>query len=168
MREEDIAARIGVAKYALVLPMTGKQEAEIVINRVRESINRLVFNTGKEKIRVNFVAGYTSPELTEDKEFRDILEQADEALQKAINSSTEQVVCFDKKEVEIEKTPDIITEQDIQQAFIHILQGDYYQIPVQHLTAVVECLSPFMQYVDNQKEPELLNCATETVSSYNA
>jgi len=62
MREEDIAARIGVAKYALVLPMTDKQKTEVVINSVCQSINKLVFDTGKERIRVNFVAGYTVPD----------------------------------------------------------------------------------------------------------
>ena len=43
----------------------------------------------------------------------------------------------------------LITEQDIEQAFSSILQGNFCQIPQQHLPAVVERLSPFMQYVDN-------------------
>ena len=33
MREEDIAARLGVAKYALILPMTNKQKTQIEIGR---------------------------------------------------------------------------------------------------------------------------------------
>ncbi len=98
MREEDIAARIGVAKYALVLPMTGQQKTETVINRVCESINKLVFDTGKERIRVNFVAGYTAPDLIEQTDFKDILEHADNALLRAINSITETVVCYDGRD----------------------------------------------------------------------
>lgn len=154
MREEDIAARIGVAKYALILPMTNKQKTEIVINRVRESINKLVFDTGKEKIRVNFVAGYAVPDLSGDVEFNEMLEQTDDALHRAINSSTEQVVCFDD-EIEVAEQPVVvITEQDIALAFSHILAGNFYQVPEQHLAAVIERLSPFMQYAENQMDTE--------------
>ena len=153
MRDEDIAARIAVAKYALVLPMTNRQNTEAVINRVRESINKLVFDTGKEKIRVNFVAGYAAPDLTEDGEFSDLLEQTDDALQRALSSTTEHVVCFDD-EVEAEEQVAAITESDIEKAFAHIFEGNFYQIPEQQLVAVMERLSPFMQYVNNQQESE--------------
>ena len=148
MREEDIAARTGVAKYALVLPMTGRQKTETVINRVCESINKLVFDTGKEKIRVNLVAGYTVPDLIEENDFKNILEQADNALLQAINSLTEVVVCYENQ-AEIEAPAVLTTEQDIEQAFSYILQGNFCQIPQQHLPAVVERLSSFMQYVDD-------------------
>jgi len=159
MREEDIAARIGVAKYVLVLPMTNRHKTEAVIERVRENINKLVFDTGKEKIRVSFTTGYTSPDLGEELEFTDLLEHAEEALQRAI-SSAEQVACFDD-ETEVEELPVVVTEQDISQAFAHILEGNFYQIPEQHLSAIVERLSPFMQYVDNQSESESVGSSTE-------
>jgi diguanylate cyclase (GGDEF)-like protein len=153
MREEDIAARIAVAKYALILPMTNRQKAETVINRVRENINKLVFDTGKEKIRVKFVAGFSSPDLSGDIKFEEMLEQADDALQRAIISSTEHVICFDD-EAEIGEPELIISEPDIAVAFEHILEGNFYQIPEEHLAAVVERLNPFMQYVENQTENE--------------
>jgi two-component system cell cycle response regulator len=149
MREEDIAARLGVAKYALILPMTNKQKTQIVIERIRESINKLVFDTGKEKIRVSFKTGYSSPDFGKEFEFNEFLDQADDALQRAILSPTEQVVCFDDA-VDAEEPPLVVTEQDIDQAFAHVLAGNFYQIPEQHLAAVVERLSPFMQYADNQ------------------
>lgn len=160
MREEDLAARVGVAKYALVLPMTNKQKTEIVINRVCENMNKLVFNTGKEKIRINFVAGYTTPDLNMDIEFKTVLERADEALLRALDSTAEQVVCFDEV-MEIEEPPVVVSEKDIELAFEYILAGDFYQIPEQHLATVIERLSPFMQYVENQKEPQALDGSTE-------
>lgn len=149
MREEDIAARLGVAKYALVLPMTNKQKTQVVIERIRESIDKLVFDTGKDKIRVSFKTGYTSPDLSEEIEFNELLDQADDALQRAIASTTEKVVSFDD-EMDVEEPPLVITEQDIESAFSHILAGNYYQVPEQHLAAVRERISPFMQYADNQ------------------
>lgn len=153
MREEDIAARVAVARYALVLPMTDRKSTEIVINRVRESINKLVFDTGKEKLRVNFIAGFTSPDLDEQITFAEMLDQAEEALQRASQSSTEHVVCFSDELEELQ--PEIvISEEDIKQAFEHILDGDFYQIPDIHLSAIMKRLTPFLQYVDNQMEDE--------------
>jgi len=161
MREEDIAARLGVAKYALILPMTNKHKTELVIARVRESINKLVFDTGKEKIRVNFVAGYTSSDLNGESSFAEMTEQAEDALQRAIISSTESVICFDD-EIEIDEPEVVITEQDIEQAFTHILEGNFYQIPEAHLATVVERFSPFIQYAENQAELELSDDSTES------
>jgi diguanylate cyclase (GGDEF)-like protein len=165
MREEDIAARLGVAKYALILPMTNKQKSQIVIERVRESIDKLVFDTGKEKIRVGFKTGYSSLDFSTEIEFNELLDQADDALQRAIASSTEPVVCFDDV-LDVEEPPLVITEQDIDQAFAHILTGNFYQIPEQHLAAVVERLSPFMQYVDNQlTSDEVKNPSEKTIAN---
>jgi len=162
MREEDIAARIGVAKYVLVLPMTNRQKTEIVVNRMRESINKLIFDTGSEKIRVNFVAGYSVPEQLDGIQFKDILEQADSALLRAINSSDNPVVCYDDEvEETVEAPPEIVTEQDIEQAFSLILEGNHYQIPEQHLSAVVKRLSSFIQYADNQAENDEADDSTE-------
>jgi len=149
MREEDVAARLGVAKYALILPMTNKKKTQVVIERIRQSINKLVFDTGKEKIRVSFKTGYAAPEFTEDIEFNELLDQADEALQRAMGPTTEQVVCFDDAQ-QVEEPPVVVSEKDIDQAFVHILAGNFYQIPEQHLQAVLERLSPFMQYAENQ------------------
>ncbi len=149
MREEDVAARLGVAKYALLLPMTNKKNAQIVIERVRQSIDKLVFNTGKERIRVSFKTGYAAPEFSEDLEFNELLDQADDALQRAIASPTEQVVGFDDA-ADVEAPQLVVTEEDIDRALVHILAGNFYQIPEQHLQAVVERLSPFMKYAENQ------------------
>jgi len=160
MREEDIAARLCVAKYALILPMTNKQQTVRVIERVRESINKLVFDTGKEKIRVNFVAGYSSPDLSGEISYDEMVEQADDALQRAIVSITDHVICFDD-ENEVDEPELVITEQDIEDAFAHILEGNFYQIPEAHLSAVVERFSPFLQYVDNQEALAFSEDSTE-------
>jgi len=159
MREEDIAARLGVAKYALILPMTNKKKTRVVIERIRESISKLVFNTGREKIRVSFKTGYSSPEFTEELEFNELLDQADDALQRAM-SSTEQVISFDDVP-EVEAPAPVITEQDIEQAFDQILAGDFYKIPEQHIQAVVERLSPFIAYADDQLATDVVKNLTQ-------
>jgi len=169
MREEDIAARVGVAKFTLVLPMTNQQETESVIRRIQESINKLVFSVGKEKIRINLAIGYTTPKLSESMPFKTMLEQAEDALQQAMTSSVELAIGYisdvdAKADVVTEALPvsapsistsaKSIAEKDIEQAFSFILAGRYSQIPKQHLSAVVDRLSFFMQFIDKQKNNE--------------
>ena len=108
---------------------------------------------GFDKIRVNFVAGYSSPDLSGDTTFEEMLEQADDALQRAATSATDYVVCFDD-EPEVDEPAFEIAEHDIEVAFEHILKGNFYQIPEEYLSAVVERLTPFMQYVENQTEDD--------------
>ncbi len=153
LREEDIAARVGVAKYVLVLPMTNRRNTEIIIERVRAGINKLIFDTGKEKIRVNFIAGYAASEVGEEITFSELLEQADDALHRATMAIVEPAVSFDNA-AEVAEEPVVVSEQDVQQAFTHILDGNFYQIPEQHLETVMQRLSPFMQYVENQTESD--------------
>ncbi len=149
LREEDIAARTGIAKYTLLLPMTNQQNAEILISRICQGMSKLVFDTGKERIQIKLVAGYTAPDLDELTVFEEILAQAESALQQAVNSLSKQVVCYDKHQ-DIKTSTEIITEQDMRQAFSLILSGNFHQIPPQHLVAVQARLSPFLQHANKQ------------------
>jgi diguanylate cyclase (GGDEF)-like protein len=147
MRTEDIAARLGVAKYAVLLPLTNNADSRVVIRRIRESINKLVFNTGSEKIRVSLAAGYTSPDLGEKLAFSEMMEQADSALQKAIGcSSGEKISSFFEQEGVVEQKP-AFTDEDMRMAFQHILDGSYFQVPDNMLQTVAEKLDPFLDYV---------------------
>ncbi len=150
MREEDIAARLDVAKFALILPMTSKKKTQIVIDRIRDSINKLVFVTGEKRIRLGIKIGYSATHLTENVDFNAFLEQADDALRKALSSSTEQVVCFNDNEDVMEPLLDL-SEQDVEQAFTHIIDGNFYLIPEQHLNIVNKRLVAFTRYVEDQQ-----------------
>lgn len=154
LRTEDVAARIGAAKYAFLLPLTNITHARIVVDRVRESINKLIFDTGKEKIRIVLAAGITSPEVEEGLKFSGLMEQSDIALKRALGKVGEKVASY----VEEEKVEEIIeihpaaTDEDLQNAFKFILEGDYYKIEREHLDLLMERLTPFMVYLENQVE----------------
>ena len=150
MRTEDIAARLGVAKYAVLLPLTNDSDSRVVIKRIRESINKLVFNTGQEKIRVSLAAGYTSPDLSGQMVFAEMMEQAESALQKALASdSGEKISSFFEHEEVSEQKP-AFTDEDMRMAFQHILEGAYFQVPDSMLQTVAEKLNPFLDYVEKR------------------
>lgn len=153
LRAEDLAARTGVARFALLLPVTCQATALTVINRIREVISKLVFDTGKEKIRIGVIAGYTTPELSDEVVFSDLLEQAESALESARDKPESKVEHYHHPVAEPE--PTLLTEEELNAAMQKILDGQYYQIPEQHLSAVVEKVRAFMEYVDNQDRTQL-------------
>ena len=151
MRTEDIAARLGVAKYAVLLPLTNEANARVVINRIRENINKLVFNTGREKIRVSLASGYTTPNVNEQLDFAEMMEQADAAVQKALKRSSGEKIASFHDEEEVKQKP-TYTDEDLRAAFQHIIDGVYYQIPETMLRAVADRLMPFLDYVADQSD----------------
>jgi diguanylate cyclase (GGDEF)-like protein len=157
LRTEDVAARIGVAKYAILLPLTNATHAKIAVDRVRESINKLVFDTGKEKLRIVLAAGLTSPEVGEDMKFADLMEQSEVALQRALAKDGEKIASF----IEEEKAEEVIelqpaaSNEELQNAFNLILEGEYYKIERDHLDLLMERLAPFLAYLENQADKEL-------------
>ena len=161
MRTEDVAARLGVAKYAVLLPLTNYEQSRIVIKRIRENINKLVFSAENEKLRITLAAGFTSPDVLDEMTFADIMEQADTAVMRALDSSGEKVAAFvEKGEAEVmqeavEAQPSTITDADVEAAFQHILKGNYSQVPDYMLQTVAERIAPFLDYVANQPDTGL-------------
>lgn len=162
LRTEDVAARIGVSKYALLLPLTNHTHAKIVVDRVRAAINKLVFDTGKEKIRIVLAAGLTSPDVTEGMQFSEIMEQADGALKRALDKAGDKVASYvdeAKRQQKEEAVENSDNDEALQQAFKLILEGDFFKVERAHLKPLVERLQPFIQYVENQED-----LATEDIS----
>ncbi len=156
LRTEDVAARIGVAKYAILLPLTNTTHAKIVVDRIRESINKLIFDTGKEKLRVVLAAGMTSPEAIEGLKFSDMMVQSDVALKKALSRTGEKVASYtEEKSEEVIDLKPAATQDDLQTAFKLILAGEYYRIERDPLDYLMERLAPFLEYVENQVDKEL-------------
>lgn len=156
LRTEDVAARIGVAKYALLLPLTNHTHAKIVVDRVRASINKLVFDTGKEKIRIVLAAGMTSPEAKEGMRFAEVMTQADTALKRALGKAGEKIASYfeaqPQPKAEAADEAGEVSDSELEQAFKLILEGDYFKIERGHLTTLAGRLAPFLDYVKNQDD----------------
>jgi len=93
-RTEDIAARLGVSKFALMLPSSDLQGAEIVISRICQRVSRLKLKLGNEEFKIQFNSGITSTALDNEIETEDLFKQAESALKTAIDDGGGKIICY--------------------------------------------------------------------------
>jgi len=94
-RTEDIAARLGVSRFALLLPSSDPQGAEVLVSRICQRVAKLKLKMGKDVFNIQFSTGITSPTLDDaDIEFSDLLKQADLSLKKAIDNGGGKIVKY--------------------------------------------------------------------------
>jgi len=99
-RTEDIAARLGVARFALMLPSSDPQGAEVVVSRICQRVAKLKLKMGKNVFNILFNSGITSPALDgSDETFKNLLKQAEGALLEAINLSGGKIIRYQVGEI---------------------------------------------------------------------
>lgn len=146
LRDEEVKARIGEAKFALLLPMTNRRKAQIAVRRVQEQINAMVFNRGDAKIHLNLVAGLTGTGLNNRGLSFDMLcMRADDALKSALHTDDDQV--FNYYDDQVQKAVKNIPHEDmLSDALVHIIDGNYNKVSDKDLPSVIDHLEPFMEY----------------------
>ena len=97
LREYDIAGRYGGEEFSILLPFTKIEEAKMVAERLRKSIENKVINISKvnpdaevKEIKVTISLGIY--EIKPDDEDDDLLKKADKALYEAKNTGRNKVV----------------------------------------------------------------------------
>ena len=99
-RTEDIAARLGVSRFALLLPSSDPKGAEVLVSRICQRVARLKLKMGKEVFNIQFSTGITSPALDDtDIAFSELLNQAEKALNKAVTEGSGKIVKYQSLEV---------------------------------------------------------------------
>lgn len=155
LRTEDVAARLGVAKFGVLLPLTNNTHAKIVVDRIRESINKLVFDTGEEKLRIVLAAGMTSPAIDEDFKYADMMEQADIALKRALEKAGDKIASYVEETNEVIELSSTATDDDLKIAFEHVLEENYFKIERAHMEYMMERLAPFLSYVKELEDEDM-------------
>jgi diguanylate cyclase (GGDEF)-like protein len=90
LRGTDIFGRIGGEEFAIVLPDTPFAEAQEVIERIRQDIEKTDVQIGKDST-LHFTASFGMTELTDGTDFDGIFKHADQALYNAKESGRNKV-----------------------------------------------------------------------------
>ncbi len=94
-RTTDVCARFGGDEFAILLPQTSVDKAQVIAYRLRETLEK--FNSeGTEKFKIHFSAGITNIIKTDDDEGINTLKRADESLYKA-KSLGKNLIIIDNK-----------------------------------------------------------------------
>lgn len=154
-RTEDIAARLGVSRFALLLPCSDPQGAEVVVSRICQRVARLKLKMGKDVFNIQFSTGITSPVLDDtDVNFSDLLKQVENALQKAVTDGGGKIVRYQGGEGNTtESTSEAqsvrATEVDLEDIVSKLAREDA-NVTDEQLASAMRKILPLITHADNK------------------
>lgn len=89
LRDYDVAGRYGGEEFVILLPFTKLEEAKMVAERLRKSIETKKFDIGNKKINITISLGVA------EYKGKDFIENADKALYKAKESGRNKVIVYE-------------------------------------------------------------------------
>ncbi len=157
MRQEDVAARLGLSRFALILPHTDEQQTRMMVARIEQAISKLVFDLGSEKIHLVLHVGCSALSMAGNVSFQQLLQQAIDVLASLqCTDGTQQAYYHEKgrqKQVSAEKdkcsgSVTVLSANALTQCCRDIMAGEFASVPEAALSVLVEKFTAFIQYVD--------------------
>jgi diguanylate cyclase (GGDEF)-like protein len=149
MRKEDVASRLGVSRFGLLLPHTDSQGTQQVVARICQRVARLKLKIGDEVFHLQFSTGFTSPQLSEEMDFAEMFRQAEEALKKATAAGDGSSVCYQTGAPAAARAAIASVEVNLEQLAEQLAGGDQVLSPEQLVSAMRKFL-PLMAAADQQ------------------
>ncbi|MFZ5891806.1 MAG: diguanylate cyclase [Myxococcota bacterium] len=97
LREVDVPARYGGEEFAILLPHTGKREAFVVAERLRNAIKSVEFHFGGDTLRISASIGISGNIDVPTGQADDLVKAADLALYEAKRMGRDRCVLFDER-----------------------------------------------------------------------
>jgi diguanylate cyclase (GGDEF)-like protein len=92
IRQEDTAARIGTARFALLSPGVNRRVVRNLAERIRREVNSRIFKHGDTIVRVSMSIGIAAPDIRRNTRLDELISLADQRLARAITQGGNQVV----------------------------------------------------------------------------
>jgi two-component system, cell cycle response regulator len=97
LREVDVPSRYGGEEFAILLPHTGKKEAFVVAERLRNAIKAVEFHFSGDTLRVSASIGISGNIDVPTGQAEDLVKAADLALYEAKRAGRDRAVMFDDR-----------------------------------------------------------------------
>jgi diguanylate cyclase (GGDEF)-like protein len=97
LREVDVPARYGGEEFAILLPHTGKREAFVVAERLRNAVKGVEFHFGGDTLRISASIGISGNIDVPTGQAEDLVKAADLALYEAKRAGRDRCVLFDDR-----------------------------------------------------------------------
>ena len=156
LRKEDVAARLGVAKFSLLLIETDQQGAEKVASRLQKAVSEASFSA-EEKITISI--GCVSLVVEEQMKFEDVRGHSEKALEQAVAGGGGEIVFADIAGKAAE--PDKTEEQkkgpriDLSAVLREVEKNNGERLGEKQLNAALNSVLPLLSFLNKKMSLEL-------------
>jgi two-component system, cell cycle response regulator len=159
VRKEDMLARIGLAKFAMLIRDTPLSTVEQLADRMRQTIASLQFNIGQqEKLRITASVVLLEPDPKSEEDIKLILHQLDKRLTDISIAGGNTTVLFSAPSVD----PELV---NLETALNYLKHADTARL--QPLTqALIARLLPLLNYLGEQLGGDIKDLAAKITAKY--
>ncbi len=145
MRKEDTVARIGLAKFAMILRDTPVDSAKELATRILKDISTLKCTVGKGETQITASVGMLEPVVIAETAIDDLVKETEVYLDKATKAGGNQVAVKSLRQHPVDK------EMNVQTAMTLLEYGHSDNIKP-HVNELVEQLLPLLEYLAENLE----------------
>jgi diguanylate cyclase (GGDEF)-like protein len=151
VRNEDVVARTGTARFAVLQPVCNSVRAQASINRVRIDIQNITFKLGNKSIRLSLAVGLTTSDASNaEQTMDDMYVEASQALSNAKQMNREYFSIFNNSSAD-KNTNSKADLMPLTESLQHIIEGNYDSINPEHLQQLGDTLNRFLSYIDSRQ-----------------
>jgi two-component system, cell cycle response regulator len=150
VREEDTVARLGLAKFAVLMPGAGEEIARQVAGKIHALNEKSGYRLGNTRFRMTVSGGLVTPALYEHLQFEDVLKLAEGRLAQALASGGNRVVFDEGPPAASRAAPEGRREQlSLEEALVLLRAGDTDLVNEQ-LKPLVSKVLPLLVHANRQ------------------
>lgn len=168
IRKEDTAARIGLAHFALSLPVAEHDGGKGLADRIRAEIAANPLNFGGKPIRISCSVGVLTPEQHPGLTAMSAMEECQQVLEAAIKAGGNRVI--GDRELRQQKAADVLLpsapvppkkaevpvgQVRVDDAIAAIEKGDFASA-TEHMPALMKRLLPLLKVMSNKQRTQLI------------
>lgn len=171
LHDEDILAHFGSGRFAILLPMAETFKAHIFALRIQQSIEKLLFIIGDDRLKITLAVGLnSSDDYNHEIAFNYLCFKAERALHASLLNNKNNIIRGDELAHEMqhheelkqtnssheelaEPTGELPIDRSVNKNIIkenyyitEIINGDFERIPTQHIEHLIKPLESFLNY----------------------
>ncbi len=154
VRKEDMVARVGLAKFAMLFRDADMNEATDTARRILEGIQAMAFHINGHELHVTASIGLLEPAIDGDQTIEDLIRETEIYLNKAVEAGGNQVAVKSLRKHPVEKTLSV-------PAALRLLEYGHTDAILPHVQSLVNQLLPLLDFLARNLEgPAADNLAT--------
>lgn len=146
IRSEDVVARIGTSRFAILQPACSSVKSQVSIKRVVENVEKICFKLGDEELKISMAMGICTADVAIKQTVRELLSQASQSVAAAKKGSNRCVVYNEQSHQESQHLD--VLNLGLASSFSYILDGQYEKVPPAHIDLLKEKMAAFYDYIN--------------------